>query len=95
MTTITKKKIINDISRKNGVHPNQVQLTIQDFLDYITESLAKGERFEFRDFGIFETVTRKKKVGRNPKKADTPIIIPPRRTVKFTSGKKLKELIAK
>jgi len=48
---------------------------------------------EFRDFGVFEVVKRKQKIGRNPKNASVPIIIPERRAVKFTPGKKMKNLI--
>ena len=55
--------------------------------------LFRSNRIEFRDFGVFEIVERKQKVGRNPKNASVPIIIPARKAVKFTSGKKMKELI--
>ena len=66
---------------------------IQSFLDMMTDSLSSGERLEFRDFGVFEVVLRKQKVGRNPKDADVPIIIPARNAVKFTPGKKMRTLI--
>ena len=93
MGTITKKKLINDISQKRGLHPNEVRLVIQEFLDNITDCLSDGDRLEFRDFGVFEVVTRKQKIGRNPKNASVPIVIPERKAVKFTPGKKMKELI--
>jgi nucleoid DNA-binding protein len=48
---------------------------------------------EFRDFGVFEVVVRKQKVGRNPKNALVPIIIPARPAVKFTPGKKMRKRI--
>jgi len=93
MNTITKKELINKISQKTRLHPNDVRMVIQGFLDSITESLAEGDRLEFRDFGIFEVVERKQKIGRNPKNASVPIVIPARKAVKFTSGKKMKEVI--
>ena len=93
MTTITKKKLIQVISQKRGMHPNDVRNVIQAFLDAMTDFLAEGDRLEFRDFGVFEVVVRKKKIGRNPKNADVPIVIPERRAVKFTPGKKMKDLI--
>ena len=61
----------------------------------MTDSLSKGDRLEFRDFGVFEIVERKQKIGRNPKNASVPIIIPARLAVKFTAGKKMKKLIEK
>ncbi len=95
MATITKKKLVQIISHKQGLHPNDVRNVIQAFLDEMTECLAKGDRLEFRDFGVFELVKRKQKIGRNPKRANVPIVIPPRLAVKFTAGKEMKELIEK
>jgi len=95
MSTVTKKKLIQSIAQKRGMHPNDVRNVVQSFLDEMTECLADGNRLEFRDFGVFEIVKRKKKIGRNPKNADVPIVIPERMAVKFTPGKKMREEIEK
>lgn len=91
--TMTKKKLIQSISQEKKMHPNDVRHVIQAFLDKMTNSLSKGERLEFRDFGVFEVVERKQKIGRNPKNAGIPIIIPARAAVKFTPGKRMRKLI--
>lgn len=88
--TVTKKQLIYTISQEKGIHPNDVRHVIQAFLDKMTHCLSHGDRLEFRDFGVFEVVERKQKVGRNPKNAGIPIIIPARQAVKFTPGKKMK-----
>lgn len=93
MATMTKKKLITTISQDQGIHPNHVRNVIQNFLDAMTEALAKGDRLEFRDFGVLQVVERKPKIGRNPKNASVPIHIPARRAVKFTPGKKMRRLI--
>jgi nucleoid DNA-binding protein len=93
MATVTKKKLIQTIAQKKGVHPDDVREVIQSFLDAMTDCLAQGDRLEFRDFGVFEIVVRKQKVGRNPKNAAVPITIPARSVVKFTPGKKMKEMV--
>lgn len=93
MATITKKDLIQQISQSQGVHPNEVRNVIQAFLDAMTQSLARGDRLEFRDFGVFEIVRRKQKIGRNPKNAGVPIIIPERAAVKFTPGKHMKQIV--
>ncbi len=95
MTTVTKKKLIQSISQSRSVHPTDVRNVIQSFLDEMTDCLSRGDRLEFRDFGVFEIVERKQKIGRNPKNAGVPIIIPARQAVKFTPGKKMKKLIEK
>ena len=94
-STMTKKKLINAIAQEKGIHPSDVRHVIQAFLDKMTNSLSHGDRLEFRDFGVFEVVKRKQKIGRNPKNAGVPIVIPARLAVKFTPGKKMKKLIEK
>lgn len=91
--TMTKKKLINSISQEKGIHPNDVRHVIQAFLDEITDCLSKGQRLEFREFGVFEVVERKQKIGRNPKNAAVPIVIPARMAVKFTPGKKMRKVV--
>ena len=93
--TATKKKLVNSIADDKKIHPNDARQIVQAFLDKIIECLGNGGRLEFRDFGIFEVVERKQKIGRNPKKSDVAIVIPARRAVKFTSGKKMGELLKK
>lgn len=92
-STMTKKKLISSISQEKNLHPNDVRRVIQAFLDKMTHCLSDGDRLEFRDFGVFEVVERKQKIGRNPKNASVPIIIPARMVVKFTPGKKMRRLI--
>jgi integration host factor subunit beta len=91
--TVTKKQLVNSISQEKGIHPNDVRHVIQAFLDKMTDCLSSGDRLEFRDFGVFEIVRRKQKVGRNPKNAKVAIVIPARRAVKFTPGKKMRSAI--
>lgn len=74
--------------------PKDVQRIVLEFLNSVTENLVEGNRFEFRDFGVFEIVERKSKIGRNPKSPKNPIFIPARKGVKFTPGRKLKSLVS-
>jgi integration host factor subunit beta len=95
MDTVTKKSLVQKIAQKQGMHPNDVRNVIQAFLDDMTDALAKGDRLEFRDFGVFEVVERKQKIGRNPKNASVPIVIPSRKAVKFSPGKKMRQVVEK
>lgn len=93
MTTITKKVLIQKISNQLGIHHNDVRNVIQTFLDQVIDYLEKGERIEFRDFGVFQIVVRKQKIGRNPKDVQQEVLIPARQVVKFIPGKKMRESI--
>jgi nucleoid DNA-binding protein len=92
-STVTKKNLTTAIATKVGLHPNEVRQVVQALLNEVIEALSRGERLEFRDFGVFDVVVRRQKVGRNPKNAAVPIIIPERRVVKFTPGKKMRRRI--
>ena len=91
--TVTKKDLVTLISQEKSIHPNEVRHIIQAFLDKVMAALAHGDRLEFREFGVFDVVRRKQKVGRNPKKASVDIVIPSRNAVKFTAGKKMRKMV--
>ena len=93
MRTITKKKISQKIAHKIGMHPEEVQRVLQSLLQEIMLHLSNGHRFEFRNFGMFEVVEYKQKIGRNPKKPEIPVVIPQRKQVRFRPGIHLKALI--
>ncbi len=92
MTTITKRELTEAISQKLKSPQIVTKQTIQLFLELCTEELVKGNRLEFRDFGILTTVERGAKIGRNPKTGAT-VEVPPKRVVRFKSGRLLKEKI--
>ena len=55
--------------------------------------LGKGNRLEFRDFGVFETKIRKARKAQNPKTLE-PVEVPEKRTVKFKVGRLMKQRLA-
>jgi nucleoid DNA-binding protein len=92
MATITKRELAEAISQKLGSPQIVTKQTIQLFLELCTEELVKGNRLEFRDFGILTTVERGSRIGRNPKTGTT-VEVPPKRVVRFKSGRLLKEKV--
>ena len=92
---MTKRELVVRIAEETDLTQQEVFAVIQKTLDYITESLVKGENIEFRDFGVFEIKTRKPRIGRNPNKPENTVIIPERRVVKFKPGKEMKAKVLK
>ena len=70
--------------------PTEPKTIIDSFLDEIIAELAKGNRLEFRDFGVFETTTRAARVAQNPKTLEQ-VHVPSRRVVKFKTGRLMKQ----
>jgi integration host factor subunit beta len=90
MATITKKELIDRIADSSGGRRVQVKKVVQQFLDEIVNELGKGNRLEFRDFGVFETKIRKARKAQNPKTLE-PVAVPEKRTVKFKVGRLMKQ----
>lgn len=93
--TLTKRDLVIRISNETGLVQQQVFDVIQKTLDYISESLSKGDKVELRNFGVFEVKIRKARVGRNPNKPETDVPIPARSTVKFKAGKEMRGEVLK
>ena len=87
--TLTKRELVIRISEETGLIQNQVFDVVQKTLNYITESLAKGDKVELRNFGVFEVKIRKAKIGRNPNQPETAVPIPACAMVKFKAGKEM------
>jgi nucleoid DNA-binding protein len=93
MPTLTKRDLVVSISNETGLIQSDVFNVIQRTLDHITESLAKGDGVELRNFGVFETRLTRSRIGRNPKNPDVDVPIPPRATVKFKAGKVMRQRV--
>ena len=93
--TLTKRDLVIRISEETGLVQAQVFEVVQKTLDYIAESLAKGDKVELRNFGVFDVKIRKARVGRNPNRPETDVPIPPRATVKFKAGKEMRAQVLK
>ena len=94
MATTTKKDIIDRIAQATGQNRVVVKDIIQQFLDSIIVELGKGNRLEFREFGVFEVKHRKARKGQNPKTLE-PVQVPPKRTVRFKAGRMMKQAMGK
>lgn len=68
---MTKAEIVSKISDKLGLDRNDVQLTVENFMDEVIKSLESGENVYLRGFGSFIIKTRAEKTGRNISKNTT------------------------
>ena len=87
--TLTKRDLVTRINKETGLNQAHVVEVVQKTLNYITESLAKGDKVELRNFGVFDVKISKARIGRNPNKPETDVPIPARSMVKFKAGKEM------
>ena len=92
---LTKREIVQNIYESADYNHKDVTEIVQKTLDNINKALTSGMNVELRNFGVFEVQVRKSRVGRNPNKPETDVMIPRRAVVKFKAGKEMKAGLSK
>jgi len=90
--TITKKELVNRIAESTGQTKVVVKEVLQQFLDDIIDELARGNRLEFREFGVFEVRERAARWAQNPRTLEK-VRVPAKRVVKFKVGRMMRERV--
>ena len=93
MANLTKRDMVIEIAEEVKITQQQAFKAIQMVLDHITDSLARGQNVELRNFGVFEVRLTKARIGRNPNKPEKDVVIPARATVKFKPGKVMRQRV--
>ena len=93
--TLTKRDLVIRISEETDLVQTQVFDVVQKTLNHITEALAKGDKVELRNFGVFDVKIRKARIGRNPNRPETNVLSPTRSIVKFKAGKGMRAEVMK
>ena len=93
--TLTKRNLVLRICEDTDLAQQHVFNIVQRTFDHITKALAKGEKVELRNFGIFEVRLRKARMGRNPSAPGSEVPIPERSVVKFKAGREMRLSVRK
>ena len=92
MSTITKQELVNRIAQGTHTKADTVKTVLQHLLEQISLELAKDNRLELRDFGVFEPRVQKARIAQNPRTMQD-IQVPAKRVVKFKMGRKMKQMM--
>ena len=90
---MTKSELIEAMARRQ-IHlaHHDVELGVKEILEYVSQSLATGERIEIRGFGSFSLHFRPPRVGRNPKTGES-VALPGKYVPYFKPGKELRDRV--
>lgn len=89
---MTKKDIILKVSDEINLKQIDVKKVVQKTFDTIVEALARGEKIELRNFGVFKIKQRRSRTGRNPRTGQT-VPVPPKKVVVFKPGLEMKKRV--
>jgi integration host factor subunit beta len=66
-----KSELVEKIAEQNPhLYQRDVEAIVNAILDTITTALARGDRVELRDFGVFTVKRRDARTGRNPRNGE-------------------------
>lgn len=91
---MTKKDIIELVSRKAHLTKKATEEAIEVFLSEVGRVLSKGEKVVLSGFGTFRVISMKGKTVKIPK-TDKMVTIKTHRAPKFTPGKTLKRQVSR
>lgn len=92
---MTRSELIEKIANKNPhLMIKDVEKIVTVVFDRIINSLAKGDRVEFRGFGAFSIRKRTPRVAKNPRTGEQ-VKVEERNIPHFKTGKQLFELLNK
>ena len=90
--SITRADLIEAISLESGLSRHDAAGILEQLLDEISETLAKGEDVKLPSFASFSVRSKRERIGRNPKTGEEKMI-PPLRVLKFRASHMLKSRI--
>ncbi len=88
--TLTKRHLVQIVNRECGIRQPEALKAVNAVFDAISKALVAGGHCEFRDFGVFETIRHKPRIGRNPRFPDREYSVPARRVIRFKTGRVLR-----
>lgn len=91
---MNKSGLIAEVAKRTGASKAEIGRTIDAAMDVIREAVAKGDRVSLVGFGTFERKHRNRRIARNPRKPETPIVVPARDLPWFLPGKEFREMVA-
>lgn len=90
--TLTKAKMIENLSDELGLNRHESQEIIEMFLAEMNTALEQGKCIKLAGFGNFKLRDKKQRPGRNPRTGESSPVSA-RRVVTFKAGQKLQQRI--
>ena len=63
----TRKDLSNKIYQNLGFSKNLSSTVVDDFFEYVVSELIKSNKIKISSFGTFKIISKKERMGRNPK----------------------------
>jgi integration host factor subunit beta len=90
---MTKSELIEKLmDGTDDMQARDVEVAVKELLEYMAQTLQRGERIEIRGFGSFSLHYREARVGRNPKTGES-VQLTGKYVPHFKPGKELRDRV--
>ncbi len=93
MTKLKKADLVAHLAEKASLTKKQAEDVVESVLEYVTNTLKKGDELALTGFGTFLAKHRKGRMGINPKNPSQKVQIPASIVPRFKAGKALKDAL--
>ena len=87
---MNKGGLVAEVAKRTGMSKAEVARVVDATIDSIRDAVVRGDRVTLADFGTFERQHRNRRIARNPRKPDVPIVVPARDLPSFSAGKQFR-----
>ncbi|MGI9348132.1 MAG: HU family DNA-binding protein [Gammaproteobacteria bacterium] len=88
---LTRHDIAQELQKETGSLLEAYQF-VGTFFDTLSEGIINSEKVKIHKFGVFRCISKKERIGRNPRTGETAEITP-RRVVSFIASKNFKTFL--
>lgn len=64
---VTKQELVLEVAKRTGLTQAEIKISVEQFLNSLSEMIVEGQSIEIRGFGTFYTKLRKPRPARNPR----------------------------
>ena len=89
---MNKAQLVEKVATETKITKAQTELLIDQTLEAIKKTVAKGDDVKLVGFGTFSRGKRKARAGRNPQTGQT-LTIPASKVPRFKAGKEFKDMV--
>lgn len=89
-STSTRRDLSVVIAKTHHIPQALAYQIVDTTFEALLANLIENGHVELRGFGVFHIVERKGRLGRNPKKPEQEVWVPPRKAIKFKGSRLLR-----
>ena len=91
---MNKSGLVAEVAKRTDLNKADVARVVDEAMDVIRDTVARGERVSLVGFGTFEKRRRNRRVARNPKKPEVVVPVPARDVPSFAPGEAFRHAVA-